>query len=191
MIVRVLTALSFIALGSLGWVAASALADSGGSAPPPPTCPNCFPTTTTTPPPTAPTSTYTPPPTSSYTPPATSSYTPPASTGTYTPPKHHKVHHKAKPPHKSKPKPVVVIHPHLAAVHPWQPAPPPAIPVAATKAPTKAASATGDAPTSSYYWLFLAGGGLLIAVATGVAFASSGVRARRAPESRSDHAFNR
>jgi hypothetical protein len=85
------------------------------------------------------------------------------------------------------------VRPHLAAVHPWQPAPPPAPKVkaiAATKAPTKTASAP-DAPTSSYYWMFLAGGGLLIAIATGVVIASSGIRFRRSREGRSGHAFNR
>lgn len=76
-------------------------------------------------------------------------------------------------------------------MHRGQPAPPPVTQVAETKAPTHVASATGDAPTSSYYWLFLAGGGLLIAVATGVVIASSGLRMRRTPEGRSDHAFNR
>ena len=185
MIARILTALSLIALGSLGWVAASAVAD--GTPPPPPPC-----TASSCPGQTQPT----PPPTSTYTPPPTSSYTPPASTSTYTNPStnttpvtHHKahkvVHHKAKPP-----KPMVIVHPHLAAVHPWQPAPA-AKPLPATKAPAKVASTPVDAPASSYYWIYLAGGGILIAIAAGVVLASSGLRARRPPEGRSGHAYNR
>jgi hypothetical protein len=37
---------------------------------------------------------------------------------------------------------------------------------------------TASTPSSGYYWIFLAAGGALIAVATGVAFASSGLRTR-------------
>jgi hypothetical protein len=73
--------------------------------------------------------------------------------------------------HKKKTRLRVVVRPHAAVAHPGQsPLPQAPAPLAAVSAPT---------PTSSYYWIFLAAGGLLVAAATGVALASSGIRRRR------------